>query len=178
MFLSGSSIFESKEFLQIVLLVGLVIMVIAGIIATYLHYRKKKNDGEEPLSEPASGYAFALASAGPINFQRDVTTLFIDGQILQANSEKHNALQNEFKEMIEQHATLAGLVDDKHDEEKTNELRRQMKKLEMDISRVQRGLDIMKTHLINEEELLQAQKKVFEKDQEIQRIQHLSEQQN
>ncbi len=178
MFLSGSSIFESKEFLKIVLLISLVIMVIAGIVVTYLHYRRKKKDSDEAFEESISGYSFALAGTVPVSSLRDITSIYIDGQTLEANGEKHAMLKNEFKEMVQQYAILGAAAEDKHDEEKTNELRRQMKKLEMDMARVQRGLDLMKTHLVNEEELMQAQKIIGERDQELQRIQHISAQQN
>jgi len=175
---------EFLQFLKIVLWISIPLFLISTGITVFWHYYKKRKETltdllglstEMNLSLEPATVATEPNHAGSFLFRQQYH------QQLQYGREQYALLEKNFRQVKNNYAALLAGSDGEgssSDEPASNAIQKQLKQYELKIVQLQQALDYLQKNAANEENLEKAHALITEKEQEIKRLQLITEQLN
>ncbi len=175
---------EFLQFLKIVLWISIPLFLISTGITVFWHYYKRRKETLTDLLGLSPEMSLSLEPAAvPSESNHSGGFLFRQHyqQQLQYGREQYVLLEKNFRQVKNNYAALlAGSDGDgsSSDEPASNAIQKQLKQYELKIVQLQQALDYLQSNAANEENLEKAHALIAEKEQEIKRLQLITEQLN
>ncbi len=182
----AATFLEFLQFIKIVLWISIPLFLLSTGITVFWHYYKKRKETLTDLLGLSSEMSLSLEPAAVPSEGNHVGGFLFRQQYqqqLQYGREQYALLEKNFRQVKNNYAALlAGSDGDGSspgsDEPASNAIQKQLKQYELKIVQLQQALDYLQSNAANEENLEKAHALIAEKEQEIKRLQLITEQLN
>ncbi len=154
MYLLELSLYEFRQFLQIVLWISVPLVIVSVSVTTFLHYRRKKKKAQDALPDNE----YELTQLNPVQPLPSMSNKAGENeelikqyeQQLRQGRDKYHTLERSFRRLQENYSSvLSGAKDEGSNGEALQDLKEKVKTYELKIEQLQQALEYMENNAKN-----------------------------
>jgi hypothetical protein len=165
------SLYELKQFLQIILWIAIPATVAAMIITTFLHYRyKRKTASEENFTGEGGSVVMASEVQTLVSEDEYRDMLLMHKKFtleIENGQQKYEQIKDEFKKLEKKHLELIAKGQNPSGDINVNHLQKQAREFEQKIARLEQALEYMRKEEMDRGTISSWQDQVHRKDREL-----------
>ena len=154
MYLLELSLYEFRQFIQIVLWISVPLVIVSVSVTTFLHYRRKKKKAQDALP----GTEYELTKLNPVQPLPSISSKASENdtlikqyeQQLRQSRDKYHTLERSFRRLQENYSSiLSGAKDEANNTEELQDLTEKIKTYELKIEQLQQALEYLENNANN-----------------------------
>jgi chromosome segregation ATPase len=165
------SLYELKQFLQIILWIAIPATVAAMIITTFLHYRyKRKTASEENFTGEGASVVMASEVQTPVSEDEYRDMLLMHKKFtleIENGQQKYDQLKDEFRKLEKKHLELIAKGQSPTGDNNVNHLQKQAREYEQKIVRLEQALEYMRKEEMDRGTISGWQEQVRQKERDL-----------
>lgn len=175
MYLLELSLYEFRQFLQIVLWISVPLVIVCVSVTVFLHYRRKKKKAKDALSDQE----YELTQLNPVhplpslsnNTRENEALVKQYEQQLRQGRDKYHSLERSFRRLQENYSSvLSGAKDEGvNNNEEMEAMKEKVKNYELKIVQLQQALEYMENNA-NNNETNTGSERIREKEQQLEEL--------
>ncbi|HEV3249706.1 MAG TPA: hypothetical protein VGZ71_02060 [Puia sp.] len=165
------SLYELKQFLQIILWIAIPATVAAMIITTLLHYRyKRKTMSEENFTKEARSLVMASEVQTEVSEDEYRDMLLMHKKFtleIENGQQKYEQLKDEFRKLEKKHLELIAKGQGQAGDNYVNQLQKHSREQDQKIARLEQALEFMRKEELDRGSISGLQEQVRQKEREL-----------